>query len=101
MFMYLCVCVCVCVSQDSEPAQVLEECCQEREECIAALLARVQQLEQENTDFLSALEDAMEQYKQQVCRRHCRSNCISTTTIPISTHGSPQLKEDKRARRQS
>ncbi|KAL2077069.1 hypothetical protein ACEWY4_026573 [Coilia grayii] len=45
--------------------EVLEECCQEREECIGALQAQVQQLEQENTDFLSALEDAMEQYKQQ------------------------------------
>ncbi|KAG5263865.1 hypothetical protein AALO_G00269490 [Alosa alosa] len=52
-------------NQDVEPGTALEECYQEREECIAALQAQVQQLEQENTDFLSALEDAMEQYKQQ------------------------------------
>uniref|UniRef100_A0A8C9S8G3 Kinesin family member 7 n=1 Tax=Scleropages formosus TaxID=113540 RepID=A0A8C9S8G3_SCLFO len=32
---------------------------------VAQLQARVQQLERENTDFLAALEDAMEQYKQQ------------------------------------
>lgn len=38
----------------------------EKEENIAQLQAQVQQLERENTDFLAALEDAMEQYKQQV-----------------------------------
>jgi len=33
------------------------------------LQAQIQRLEGENTDFLAALEDAMEQYKQQVrCR---------------------------------
>uniref|UniRef100_A0AAR2IW77 Kinesin motor domain-containing protein n=1 Tax=Pygocentrus nattereri TaxID=42514 RepID=A0AAR2IW77_PYGNA len=32
---------------------------------ISQLQAQIQQLEQENTDFLAALEDAMEQYKQQ------------------------------------
>lgn len=30
------------------------------------LQAQIQRLESENTDFLAALEDAMEQYKQQV-----------------------------------
>ncbi|XP_063046031.1 kinesin-like protein kif7 [Engraulis encrasicolus] len=45
--------------------QDLDECCLEREECISSLQSQVQQLEQENNDFLSALEDAMEQYKQQ------------------------------------
>ncbi|RXM91428.1 Kinesin-like protein kif7 [Acipenser ruthenus] len=37
----------------------------DREEYIAQLQARVQRLEEENSDFLAALEDAMEQYKQQ------------------------------------
>uniref|UniRef100_A0A8C9TPF6 Kinesin family member 7 n=1 Tax=Scleropages formosus TaxID=113540 RepID=A0A8C9TPF6_SCLFO len=37
----------------------------DREVSVAQLQARVQQLERENTDFLAALEDAMEQYKQQ------------------------------------
>jgi exonuclease VII small subunit len=37
-----------------------------REESVAQLQGQVQQLERENTDFLAALEDAMEQYKQQV-----------------------------------
>jgi len=32
----------------------------------AQLQGHIQQLEKENTDFLAALEDAMEQYKQQV-----------------------------------
>lgn len=32
------------------------------------LQVQVQRLERENTDFLAALEDAMEQYKQQVGR---------------------------------
>lgn len=38
----------------------------DREDYISQLQAQIQQLEQENTDFLAALEDAMEQYKQQV-----------------------------------
>uniref|UniRef100_A0A8C9VKL8 Kinesin family member 7 n=1 Tax=Scleropages formosus TaxID=113540 RepID=A0A8C9VKL8_SCLFO len=42
-----------------------EEWERDREVSVAQLQARVQQLERENTDFLAALEDAMEQYKQQ------------------------------------
>ncbi|CAB1339348.1 unnamed protein product [Coregonus sp. 'balchen'] len=42
-----------------------EEWGHEREESVAQLQGQVQQLERENTDFLAALEDAMEQYKQQ------------------------------------
>lgn len=38
----------------------------EKEETIMHLQLQIQQLESENTDFLAALEDAMEQYKQQV-----------------------------------
>uniref|UniRef100_A0A9J7ZKY4 Kinesin family member 7 n=1 Tax=Cyprinus carpio carpio TaxID=630221 RepID=A0A9J7ZKY4_CYPCA len=37
-----------------------------RKDYMSQLQAQVQRLEQENTDFLAALEDAMEQYKQQV-----------------------------------
>ncbi|XP_072516812.1 kinesin-like protein kif7 [Salminus brasiliensis] len=44
---------------------VKEEWNREREDYISQLQAQIQQLEQENTDFLAALEDAMEQYKQQ------------------------------------
>lgn len=43
-----------------------EEWNRERENYISQLQAQIQRLEQENTDFLAALEDAMEQYKQQV-----------------------------------
>uniref|UniRef100_A0A7N9ALD6 Kinesin family member 7 n=1 Tax=Mastacembelus armatus TaxID=205130 RepID=A0A7N9ALD6_9TELE len=38
----------------------------EKEDTTAQLQAQIQRLERENTDFLAALEDAMEQYKQQV-----------------------------------
>lgn len=38
----------------------------EKEDTIAHLQSQIQRLERENTDFLAALEDAMEQYKQQV-----------------------------------
>lgn len=38
----------------------------ETEKTVVQLQAQVQRLERENTDFLAALEDAMEQYKQQV-----------------------------------
>lgn len=38
----------------------------ENEDGVAELQAQIQRLERENTDFLAALEDAMEQYKQQV-----------------------------------
>ncbi|XP_068131299.1 kinesin-like protein KIF7 [Hyperolius riggenbachi] len=37
----------------------------EKDKCIDALRNKVQRLEDENTDFLAALEDAMEQYKLQ------------------------------------
>lgn len=40
----------------------------EKDDGVAQLQARIQRLEKENTDFLAALEDAMEQYKQQVRR---------------------------------
>lgn len=38
----------------------------DKEESSTRIQAQIQRLERENTDFLLALEDAMEQYKQQV-----------------------------------
>ncbi|XP_051755402.1 kinesin-like protein kif7 isoform X2 [Ctenopharyngodon idella] len=48
-----------------DPDNVKEDWSRDREDYISQLQAQIQQLEQENTDFLAALEDAMEQYKQQ------------------------------------
>lgn len=41
----------------------------EKEDGMVQLQVQIQRLERENTDFLAALEDAMEQYKQQVGSR--------------------------------
>lgn len=57
------------VSQDPEAAEESwshHHHQSEKEDRIAQLQAQIQRLEGENTDFLAALEDAMEQYKQQV-----------------------------------
>lgn len=43
----------------------------EKEDTLAHLQTEIQRLEKENTDFLAALEDAMEQYKQQVAHLCC------------------------------
>uniref|UniRef100_A0A671UVV6 Kinesin family member 7 n=1 Tax=Sparus aurata TaxID=8175 RepID=A0A671UVV6_SPAAU len=53
----------------------------EKDESIAQLQAQIQRLEGENTDFLAALEDAMEQYKQQV-------KCTHTSTGEASVRDS-------------
>ncbi|CAM4518052.1 unnamed protein product [Leuciscus chuanchicus] len=50
---------------NQDPDHVKEDWNGDREDYISHLQAQIQQLEQENTDFLAALEDAMEQYKQQ------------------------------------
>ncbi|KAL4641898.1 kinesin-like protein KIF7 isoform X2 [Arapaima gigas] len=52
-------------AENQAPEHGGEEWDRDRADCIAQLQAQVQQLERENTDFLAALEDAMEQYKQQ------------------------------------
>lgn len=49
-----------------DPDHVKEDWSGDRKDYMSQLQAQVQRLEQENTDFLAALEDAMEQYKQQV-----------------------------------
>lgn len=60
--------LCVCRVQESE--DVKDKWSSEREDCAPHLqISQIQELEQENTDFLAALEDAMEQYKQQVIAR--------------------------------
>uniref|UniRef100_A0A671KVA5 Kinesin-like protein kif7 n=1 Tax=Sinocyclocheilus anshuiensis TaxID=1608454 RepID=A0A671KVA5_9TELE len=48
-----------------DPDHVKEDWSGDHEDYISQLQAQIQRLEQENTDFLAALEDAMEQYKQQ------------------------------------
>lgn len=60
---YVVICLHGSVSQEPD---VKEEWNRERENYISQLQVQIQRLEQENTDFLAALEDAMEQYKQQV-----------------------------------
>ncbi|XP_059362676.1 kinesin-like protein kif7 [Carassius carassius] len=50
---------------NQDPDHVKEDLSGDREDYIAQLQAQIERLEQENTDFLAALEDAMEQYKQQ------------------------------------
>lgn len=64
--------LCVPITQDPEAAEERwshvheSEKDGEKEDNIVQLQAQIQRLEGENTDFLAALEDAMEQYKQQV-----------------------------------
>uniref|UniRef100_A0A8C1WUM2 Kinesin family member 7 n=1 Tax=Cyprinus carpio TaxID=7962 RepID=A0A8C1WUM2_CYPCA len=50
---------------NQDPDHVKEDWSGDRKDYMSQLQAQVQRLEQENTDFLAALEDAMEQYKQQ------------------------------------
>ncbi|XP_065150292.1 kinesin-like protein kif7 [Paramisgurnus dabryanus] len=56
---------------------VKEDWSGDEENGISQLLARIQQLEPENTDFLAALEDAMEQYKQQSDKLQEQQDLIS------------------------
>lgn len=62
---YVIICV-ILQTMPQDPDHVKEDWSRDREDYISQLQAQIQQLEQENTDFLAALEDAMEQYKQQV-----------------------------------
>lgn len=59
-----------------DPDHVKEDWSGAHEDYISQLQARIQRLEQENTDFLAALEDAMEQYKQQVRELKSLSNSL-------------------------
>ncbi|XP_067874157.1 kinesin-like protein kif7 [Heterodontus francisci] len=53
------------VSISQGPTEVDTDSMQEQEQLFPKLQAKVQQLEEENRDFLAALEDAMERFKQQ------------------------------------
>uniref|UniRef100_A0A8C8FEV2 Kinesin motor domain-containing protein n=1 Tax=Oncorhynchus tshawytscha TaxID=74940 RepID=A0A8C8FEV2_ONCTS len=63
----------------------------EREESVAQLQGQVQQLERENTDFLAALEDAMEQYKQQSDKLQEQQDVIVELQCLLSRPGVPGL----------
>lgn len=59
----------------------------EKEDSIVQLQARIQRLERENTDFLAALEDAMEQYKQQSDKLQEQQDLIAELQCHLSTPG--------------
>uniref|UniRef100_A0A6Q2YZW9 Kinesin motor domain-containing protein n=1 Tax=Esox lucius TaxID=8010 RepID=A0A6Q2YZW9_ESOLU len=59
----------------------------EKEECVAQLQSQIQQLERENTDFLAALEDAMEQYKQQSDKLQEQQDMITELQCMLSGPG--------------
>uniref|UniRef100_A0A7N5ZSC4 Kinesin motor domain-containing protein n=1 Tax=Anabas testudineus TaxID=64144 RepID=A0A7N5ZSC4_ANATE len=59
----------------------------QKEDSIAQLQAQIQRLERENTDFLSALEDAMEQYKQQSDKLQEQQDLISELQCQLSAQG--------------
>uniref|UniRef100_A0A8C7D7K5 Kinesin family member 7 n=1 Tax=Oncorhynchus kisutch TaxID=8019 RepID=A0A8C7D7K5_ONCKI len=68
-----------------------EELGRKREESMAQLQGQVQQLERENTDFLAALEDAMEQYKQQSDKLQEQQDVIVELQCLLSGPGVPRL----------
>ncbi|KAM7424031.1 hypothetical protein PAMA_000410 [Pampus argenteus] len=59
----------------------------EKEDSIVQLQAQIQRLESENTDFLAALEDAMEQYKQQSDKLQEQQDLIAEMQCLLSTPG--------------
>ncbi|XP_017295265.1 kinesin-like protein kif7 [Kryptolebias marmoratus] len=59
----------------------------EKEDGITHLQSQIQQLEKENTDFLAALEDAMEQYKQQSDKLQDQQDLITELQCQLSTLG--------------
>uniref|UniRef100_A0A8C6KD32 Kinesin family member 7 n=1 Tax=Nothobranchius furzeri TaxID=105023 RepID=A0A8C6KD32_NOTFU len=69
-----------------------------REDVIAHLQAQIQQLEKENTDFLAALEDAMEQYKQQSDKLQEQQDQISDLQCQLSALGTMGLGLNMRLR---
>uniref|UniRef100_A0A3B3Z5P8 Kinesin motor domain-containing protein n=1 Tax=Periophthalmus magnuspinnatus TaxID=409849 RepID=A0A3B3Z5P8_9GOBI len=67
-----------------------DECAQrrnelEKEDKISQLQAQIQRLEGENTDFLAALEDAMEQYKQQSDKLQEQQDIITELQLMLSS----------------
>uniref|UniRef100_A0A3B5LTC1 Kinesin family member 7 n=1 Tax=Xiphophorus couchianus TaxID=32473 RepID=A0A3B5LTC1_9TELE len=59
----------------------------EKEESVVHLQSEIQRLEKENTDFLAALEDAMEQYKQQSDKLQEQQDLITELQYQLSTLG--------------
>ncbi|XP_054467688.1 kinesin-like protein kif7 [Anoplopoma fimbria] len=59
----------------------------EKEDSIVLLQAQIQRLEGENTDFLAALEDAMEQYKQQSDKLQEQQDLIVELQCLLSSPG--------------
>ncbi|KAG9352332.1 hypothetical protein JZ751_020745 [Albula glossodonta] len=78
-------------ARNQGPAQGAEEWDRDRDESMSQLQARIQQLERENTDFLAALEDAMEQYKQQSDRLQEQQDLITELHSFISQPGPVEL----------
>ncbi|XP_061600139.1 kinesin-like protein kif7 [Cololabis saira] len=76
-------------NQDSEAVEERwsHELDSEKEDRIAHLQPQIQRLEQENTDFLAALEDAMEQYKQQSDKLQEQQDLITELQCQLSTLG--------------
>ncbi|XP_067411786.1 kinesin-like protein KIF7 isoform X2 [Emydura macquarii macquarii] len=72
-------------AQDSKPprSQVIPEkaCEAARDEHVAQLQRQVERLEEENRDFLAALEDAMEQYKLQSDKLQEQQDAISELRV--------------------
>ncbi|XP_054892935.1 kinesin-like protein kif7 [Poeciliopsis prolifica] len=59
----------------------------EKEESVVHLQSKIQRLEKENTDFLAALEDAMEQYKQQSDKLQEQQDLITELQYQLSSLG--------------
>lgn len=59
----------------------------EKEDSVVHLQSQIQRLEKENTDFLAALEDAMEQYKQQSDKLQEQQDLIAEQQCQLSTLG--------------
>uniref|UniRef100_A0A3Q3INY6 Kinesin motor domain-containing protein n=1 Tax=Monopterus albus TaxID=43700 RepID=A0A3Q3INY6_MONAL len=59
----------------------------EKDDSVVHLQAQIQRLERENTDFLAALEDAMEQYKQQSDKLQEQQDQIAELQCQLSTPG--------------
>uniref|UniRef100_H3CV76 Kinesin family member 7 n=1 Tax=Tetraodon nigroviridis TaxID=99883 RepID=H3CV76_TETNG len=57
----------------------------EKEDSVVQLQVQIQRLERENTDFLAALEDAMEQYKQQSDKLQEQQDLIEELQCHLST----------------
>lgn len=70
----------------------------EKEDNIVKLQAQIQRLESENTDFLAALEDAMEQYKQQSDKLQEQQDIIAELQSLQSTPGLMSLGPNLKSR---